>query len=334
MSCRISGNSFLLENVYVEKVATSAGKIEGQGPIGNYFDIVYHDHYLGKDSYELAEIAMLDDACDIVMQKAKIKQDDIDLFIGGDLNNQITAINYFCKRIKRPLYGIYSACATMGQGIQQASLFLENKSMERILVMVSSHNACAERQFRYPNEYGIQKPITTTFTATGAVSVLLTNSPTKVRIGAITMGRVIDMLQTNPNDMGKAMAPSAFDTLKNHLKDLNRSADYYDLIVTGDLSNYGKNIMEVLMDRDGMKAKQYHDCGCLLYETTQVVFQGGSGPTCSALVTFGYLYQKLLQGSYQKILVLPTGALLNPIMTNQKQSIPCICHAFSLEVTQ
>lgn len=328
----ISGSSFQLQNVYIESVATSAGKLEGEGPIGNYFDLVYHDNYLGKDSYELAEIQMIEDALQISLEKAGVIQKEIDLFIGSDLNNQITATNYFSKRLERPMYGIYSACASVGQGIQLGSLLLENEAMERINIFVSSHNACAERQFRYPNEYGIQKPITSTFTATGAVNILLSTEKSKVRVESITLGRVIDMLQTNPNDMGKAMAPSAFDTLKNHLKDLKRKADYYDLIVTGDLSSYGKKIMEVMMEREGIVPKEYNDCGCLLYDSTQPVFQGGSGPTCSGLVTFGYLYQKILQGKYQRILVLPTGALLNPVMTNQKQSIPCISHAFSLEV--
>lgn len=334
MSLNTSGNSFLLRDVYIQSVGCSAGKLESEGPLGNCFDINYDNHHVGMKSFELAEKKMLQDAIDICLEKCVLSKEHVNLYIGGDLNNQITTSSYQASHFNKPFFGVYSACSTMGEAIQIASLFIEGGHMDCVNTFVSSHNATAERQFRYPVEYGVQKANTSTFTATGAVSVLLSNKPSKVRIESITMGQVIDYEQCDVNDMGRVMAPAAFSTLQTHLKDLNRSASYYDLIVTGDLSMYGKEIMQAMMAKFDINATKYDDCGCMLYKTNQDVFQGGSGPTCSALVTFGYIYQEMLKGTYKRVLVLPTGALLSPVMANQKLSIPCVSHGFSLEVVE
>lgn len=334
MPSNISGSSFLLHNVYIQCVGTTAGKLEGEGPLGNCFDKKCQDHYNGQDSYEMAEISMLKEAIDISHKKGGIKKEDINMYFGGDLNNQITATNYTAKELMRPFMGMYAACATIGLTIGNAALMIENGSLQNANAIVASHNATAERQFRYPNEYGIQKPETTTFTATGATSVVLSNQKQNIRVESVTFGKVTDYNQTNPNDMGRAMAPAAYDTLKTHLQDLGREGTYYDIILTGDLSTYGKTILEEMMKKGNINYHQYNDCGCLLYDGEQEVFQGGSGVVCSALVTFGHIYQKMLEGAYKRVLILSTGALLSPVMTNQKQSIPCICHGFSLEVTK
>lgn len=334
MSSNISGSSFIIDNVYIKSVGTTAGIDETQGPLGSYFDKHYGDFHIKEDSYELAEIKMLKDAISISHQKSNTITSDIDLYLGGDLNNQITASNYTAKIFKRPFLGMYGACSTIALTLNTASSMINNGSITNANIFVVSHNATAERQFRYPLEYGIQKPGTTTFTATGAVSVLLSNQRSKVRVESITYGKVVDYNQKDANDMGRAMAPCAFDTLQTHLKDLGRQGTYYDIILTGDLSRYGKTILEKMMQDGGITYHQYDDCGCLLYDSSQEVFQGGSGPACSALVTFGYVYQKMLKKEYKRVLILPTGALLSPVMTNQKQSIPCICHAFSLEVVE
>lgn len=334
MSSNISGSSFLLQNVYVQAVGTTAGVEETRGPLGSYFDKHYADHHIKQDSYEMAEIKMLKDAIKISHEKGKVLADHIDMYIGGDLNNQITASNYTAKTFNRPFLGMYGACSTMALTVNTASLMIDSGQINTANVFVVSHNATAERQFRYPVEYGIQKPETTTFTATGAVSVLLGNSKSKVRVESITFGKVVDYHQMDANDMGRAMAPCAYDTLTTHLQDLKREGTYYDVILTGDLSRYGKTILEELMHKGNINYRNYNDCGCLLYDSNQEVFQGGSGPACSGLVTFGYVYQKMLEGKFKRVLILPTGALLSPVMTNQKQSIPCICHAFSLEVDE
>lgn len=335
MSSTISGNSFILDNVYIQSSGTTCGVDEARGPLASFFDLQYEDYHIGEASYEMAEIKMLKDALDISHHNAKISKDDIDVYFGGDLNNQITASNYAAKVFNRPFLGMYAACSTIGEGIANASLLINNGSINNANVFVVSHNATAERQFRYPVEYGVQKHETSTFTATGAVSVVLSNQLNKVRVESITLGKVIDFNQSDPNDMGRAMAPCAHDTLVNHLKDLNREGTYYDVILTGDLSNYGKSIMEKLMADSNIKYNTYNDCGCLLYDINkQDVFQGGSGPSCSGLVAFGYVYKKMLEGKFKRVLFLPTGALLSPVMTNQKETIPCICHAFSLEVVR
>lgn len=334
MQSNISGSSFIVNNVYIKSVGTTAGVDETQGPLGSYFDKHYGDYHIHEDSYELAEIKMLKEAIMISHQKGKVVNDTIDMYLGGDLNNQITASNYTAPTFNRPFLGMYGACSTIALALNTASLLIDNNSITTANVFVVSHNATAERQFRYPLEYGIQKPETTTFTATGAVSVILSKERNKVRVESVTFGKVVDYDQKDPNDMGRAMAPCAYDTLKTHLQDLNRQGTYYDMILTGDLSHYGKSILEEMMKDGNIEYKNYDDCGCLLYDTKQEVFQGGSGPSCSALVTFGYIYQKMLEGTFKRVLILPTGALLSPVMTNQKQSIPCICHAFSLEVVE
>ena len=334
MSSVLFGNSMLLNNVYVDSVATVCGIDEYMGPLGDYFDRHYPDNHFGNPSYEQAEIAMLQDAIALALKKAKLKKDDINIYFGGDLNNQLTASNYTARDLKRPFMAMYGACATMGLVINNAAMLIENNSISNANCFVCSHNATVERQFRYPIEYGVQRKETMTTTATGAMSVILSNEAKMIRIESVTIGRVIDLDQNDPNDMGRAMAPAAFDTLYNHLKDLKRTGEYYDLIVTGDLSNYGKAIMKELMEENNLKCNEYDDCGSLLYSEVQDVNQGGSGPVCSALVTFGYLYQKLLEHKYKRILVITTGALLSPVMINQKQTIPCISHAFSLEVNK
>ena len=326
-------DSLVFENVYIHATGTVAGLDESKGPIGSYFDMIHQDYYLGNKTFELAEMQMLEEAVTICLQKLKKSYKDIHLYIGGDLNNQITTSNYIARKFERPFYGIYSACSTIAEALQIGGSLIENKQIENANIFVSSHHATAERQFRYPNEYGVQKKITSTFTATGAVSVYLSSRPSIIRVGSITRGRVIDYEQKNANDMGRCMAPAAFDTLERHLSDLKIDGDYYDLILTGDLSNYGKQIMIELMASKNIKYQNYDDCGCILFDhLKQDVQMGGSGPTCSALVAFGYIYKLMLEKKYQKVLFIPTGALLSPVMVNQKQSIPCIAHAFSLEV--
>ena len=334
MSSALSGSSMQLKNVYLKAVGTTCGIDEFNGPLGQYFDLHYADFHFGHESYELAEIAMLQDAINQALKKGKLKKDDINVFLGGDLNNQVTASNYTAKDLNRPFMAMYGACATMGLVIDNAAMLIENHSIQNANCFVCSHNATAERQFRYPLEYGVQRKETMTSTATGAVSVILENQPGPIRIESLTLGRVVDLDQSDPNDMGRAMAPAAFDTLMNHLQDLDRQGTYYDLILTGDLSNYGKAILKELMKENNITYNEYDDCGCLLYDRNQDVNQGGSGPACSALVTFGYIYQKMLKHKYKRVLVITTGALLSPVMTNQKQSIPCIGHAFSLEVVE
>lgn len=334
MSSRFLGHSLVLDHVYVQSVGTCVGRLEYHGPLGLYFDKYYLDHRHGNPSYEQAEIEMLSDAIYFCLHKAKLKKEDIDLYFGGDLNNQLAASYYHACHLKKPFIGLYSACATMGLAVTNAAIMIENENIDRAIACTVSHNATAERQFRYPIEYGIQRKNTTTFTATGGCAVCLGRQQQKIRVKAVTLGEVVDMNQYDANDMGRAMAPAAFATYKQHMHDLQIDGTYYDLILTGDLSRYGRTIMERLLSEDHQQYKEYNDCGCLLYDEYQPVYQGGSGPVCSALVSFGYIYQQMIKGKYKRVLFLTTGALLNPVMTNQKLSIPCVCHGYALEVAE
>ncbi len=335
MSSRFLGNSVKLENVYIASTGTTCGPLEYQGPLGTYFDKGFGDYHCGEDSFEKAERKMLRDALDICLKREKLKYKDIDLYMGGDLLNQITTVNYLAREIPKPFVGIYGACSSFCLSMAMSSLLIEGGFIEKAVAMVSSHNATAERQYRYPVEYGAQKKETTTFTATGAISTLLTIQPTDVRVEALTLGKVIDYSQDDPNDMGRAMAPAAFDTITSHFQDLKRSFQDYDLVVTGDLSTYGHKILKEMMQRHKIDVVHYNDCGCMLYDVAhQEVFQGGSGCACSGLVTMGYLYPMLKEKKYKRVLIVATGALLSPMMSAQKDTIPCVAHAISLEVVE
>lgn len=321
-----------INNVYVLSSATVVGPDENNGPLNEYFDVYFDDYYCHQKTYEKAEREMQKLAINTCLQKAKLKIEDVDLMIGGDLTNQITASSYTATHFDVPYIGIYGACSTSCLSMAISSLLIESNQFETILAFVSSHNATAERQYRYPVEYGIQKAETTTFTATGSGAILLSNQPTDIKIESVTLGKSIDFSQTNVNDMGRAMAPAAYMTLKQHFKDTNRSFKDYDLVVTGDLSSYGKNILEKMFEEDHIKVENYNDCGVMLYDINkQDVFLGGSGCACSALVTYGYILEMLRQKKFKRVLIVATGALMSPITMMQKENIPSIAHAICLE---
>ena len=211
---------------------------------------------------------------------------------------------------------------------------LQNKEINNCICNVSSNNSAAEKQFRNPVEYGTPKPDTTTFTATGAGSILLTNEKNKIKIESATIGKVVDYGISDAFNMGAAMAPSASYTISTHLKDMNRDINYYDLIVTGDLGKYGMEILKDLLkiEHNIKLGKNYNDCGCMLYDLKkQDVKAGASGTTSSALVTYGYIINQMKKGKLKKVLLVATGALHSPTMVNQKLNIPGISHAVSLE---
>jgi stage V sporulation protein AD len=325
------------DDIYINEVSTVAGKIENEGPLSKYFDKTYNDYYMGKKTWEQAEMKMIVDSVDILLNKANKTKKDIDLFISGDLLNQNVVSNYSASTIGINYLGIYNACATSVEGIIIGCNMLSNKTIKNCICTVSSHNLSAEKQFRNPTEYGTPKPKTATFTSTGACCALLSKDKSNIRIESTTIGKVIDLGIKDTFHMGAAMAPSAAYTIYNHLKDLKREPGYYDLIVTGDLGKYGKNIL-----RDYLKSEysinlenNYDDCGCMLYNLSeQDVFAGASGPASSALVTYSYIIEQMKRGKYNKVLLVATGALMSPTTINQKLTIPSIAHAVSLEVVE
>jgi len=318
-------------NVYIKDNYTIAGTYEKDGPLKKYFDKIYSDDfYYGTDTFEQAESKLLKDTINALIRREK----NIDLIIAGDLQNQIASSDYALRNNNIPFLGIYNACATFGEGICIAANFIESNKASNIIVGTSSHNLVAEKQFRNPTEYGALKKKTTTFTSTGAGALHLTKEKQLIKITATTIGSIQDAGVKDVNNMGAVMAIAAADTIEKHLKNLNQKANYYDLILTGDLGIYGKKILIEYLGKKGIDlSKNYDDCGLLLYDINkQPVFAGASGPACSALVTCSYVCKELEKENIKKVLIVPTGALFSPTMVFQKQSIPSIAHAISLEV--
>ena len=323
-------------NVYVSDTYTIASIYEKKGPISDYFDLIYDkDFYYGMDTFEKAEEKMLSNSINKLISRAKLIDSNIDYLISGDLQNQIAASDYAMRDFNIPFLGIFSACATFAEGILIGANFIEGKMAQKIIVSTSSHNMVAERQFRNPTEYGAPKKKTTTFTATGAASLLLTNTKSEIKLTTATAGIVQDKGITDVNNMGAVMAIAAADTIKRHLKDLKIESNYYDLILTGDLGIYGKEILIEYLQKDGIDiSKNYNDCGLILYDRKkQPVYAGASGPGCSALVLCSYILKEMKRGKYKRVLIVPTGAIFSPTRVFQKSSIPSIAHAISLEVT-
>lgn len=328
--------TFKYRNAFIENASTVAGPYEAKGPLHKFFDKTFDNLYHGEKSWETAEAKVLEDSIQILLNKTKKKKEDIDVIISGDLMNQITSSCYSSEKFNFPFLGIYSACATSIEGIILGSTMIDSGKVGHVIASTSSHNMSSEKQFRNPTEYGAPKPKTATFTATGGASILLTNENTGIKVESSTIGRIVDYAQTDPLHMGAVMAPAAADTIYHHLKDMKRTPDYYDLILTGDLGAYGKEILIDFMKTEyGLDiSKNYNDCGVMLYdlETQKEVLAGGSGPVCSALVNYSFVLDMLKKKKLTKVLLVATGALFSPTMVYQHENILSIAHAVSLEV--
>lgn len=318
--------------VYLASTGTAAGPREADGPLSGYFDKTYGDLYCGEKNWELAERRLMEDAVTLCLQKVGKAGNDIDLFLAGDLLNQIVTSSFFAQKLQSPYLGMFGACSTSMETLAVGSALVDAGFVDQAVAACSSHNATAERQFRNPTEYGGPKPETATSTATGAGAALITREPSPVKVAGATIGKVFDWGIKDAFDMGSAMAPAAADTIASHLTQTGRSVSDYDLIVTGDLSGVGSPIVRELLYERGFDVSSVHqDCGLMLYRPNQQVFAGGSGCACSALVTYGYLIDELTRKNVQRILVVATGALHSPTMIQQKEAIPTIAHAVVLE---
>ncbi len=325
-----SGN---FKNVYLNTTAVICGPKEYNGPLHEYMDKGYMDVYCGKDTWEQAEIELQKQAIDQVIKKSGLLKEEINCIVGGDLNNQLGVTNYNLRNYDFPYVGVYSACSTCTEALIVASTFVDCGFGNNIITIASSHNATSERQFRNPTEYGGQKPNSTTSTATGAGAAVISKYASGIKITRFTLGKVIDPNLSDSQDMGRAMAPAAAMTLKQHLEDFKIEPSEYDLILTGDLSKYGSKIFIEILEEFGIKlGSNYNDAGLMLYDIEkQDVFAGGSGCGCISLVGLGYVIDCLKNGIYNKVLLIATGALLNPIMLAQGETIPAIAHAVCLE---
>ena len=324
-------------NVYVNEDSTVTGPYETKGPLSKYFDKSYDDLYMGAKTWEQAEIKMLGDSVDILLNKAKLLKENIDLFISGDLLNQIVSSNYTASYLKIPYIGIYGACSSSAEGVILGSSMISSNQIKNCICSVSSHNTGAEKQFRNPTEYGAPKPKRSTFTCTGAASIYLSTKKSKIKVESGTIGTASDAGIKDVFNMGAVMAPAAADTIYQHLTDLKREPMYYDLILTGDLGIYGKRILiDYMQTQYGMDiSHNYDDCGVMLYDIDkQPVFAGASGPSSSGLVAYSYILKKMRKGELSRVLIVATGALMSQTTVNQRMTIPAIAHAFSLEVVE
>lgn len=319
--------------VYIAGVGTIAGQLESAGPIGSSFDAHLENDRIDGDTWEHSEQRMFAQAAQIAMQKANVTSEQLDVIIGADLNAQLTGFYFGTRTLARPSIGVYSACASVCEGLAIGSLLLHTGHAKRVMVGTSSHTSTAERQFRYPTEYGAQKPPTAQRTVTGAGASILTTEHAPIQITYATIGRVLDYGIQSPWEMGAAMAPAAADTLLQHMSDTGRKFSDYDLIATGDLGRIGHVLLkELLAEKGENTVSNLTDCGILIYDPTQSeVFSGGSGGACCTLVTFGHLLKGLIDGTYQRILVSATGALLSSISAQQNDSIPAVSHAIAFE---
>jgi stage V sporulation protein AD len=315
--------------------AAVGGPYEAKGPLASDFDLLHGDIRLGQDSFEKAEQKLQEQACETAIKKAKMKKEDVQFLFSGDLINQIVPSSFSARTLSIPYLGLYGACSTSMEGLSLASLLIDSKFAKNALVCVSSHNAAAEKQYRYPTEYGSQKPPTAQWTVTGSGAALVSDQGEGPKVEASTIGRVIDMGLSDPFNMGAAMAPAAVDTIEAHFRDLGRDPSYYDLIATGDLGRVGHRIAGDLLKKHGLNIPEeiFTDCGILIYKEDQpVVLAGGSGCGCCAVTTYGHFLNRMRKGELRRILVIATGALLSPMSYQQKESIPCIAHAVSIEI--
>lgn len=333
MSKRLGRNTVVLSNrPAVVAGAALAGKKEGEGPLGQLFDAVVPDDLFGEESWEKAEQHFFYTAALTCLNKAGVSPGEVDVLLGGDLLNQIMAASMAARELGTPFLGLYGACSTMAESLLMAAAFVDAGFARMAAALTSSHFSSAERQYRFPLNYGGQRTPTAQWTVTGAGCCIVGASGSGPRIECATVGKIQDLGIKDANNMGAAMAPAAIDTLQAHFRDLRRVPSDYDLIVTGDLGAVGKKIVIDQFQRAGVDLSQvYDDCGLMIFDIKkQDVHAGGSGCGCSGSVLCGYLLDKLEKRELKKLLFCATGALLSPVSTGQGESIPGVCHAVSI----
>ncbi|PZD93988.1 stage V sporulation protein AD [Paenibacillus sambharensis] len=310
------------------------GPDEGEGPLAEDFDLIHPELDLQQKSWEKAERMLMEQAADIAVKQSRIEKQDLQFFVGGDLLNQIISNSFTARELGVPYLGVFGACSTSMESLALASMIVNSGGAQRVLAGTCSHNCTAEKQFRYPTEYGSQKPPTAQYTVTGAGAVVLAAEGDGPVVTCATVGKIVDLGIADPFNMGAAMAPAAVDTIQTHFNDTGRVPGDYDLIVTGDLARVGHQIAKDLLQRNEvpMDDTVFNDCGLMIYDLEkQGVQAGGSGCGCSAVVTYGHLLKRIQNGELNRVLVVATGALLSPLSFQQGETIPCIAHAVAIE---
>jgi len=331
---KIGEQTYELERkVNIISSASLVGGKEGKGPLKEYFDFIEEDDKMGEKTFEKGERKMLLKTINYAIEKSKLHKDDIDVYVGGDLMNQLVSSNYTASEIRIPFLGVYNACATMAESLIVGSTFLDSGGFRNIICATGSHFSTAERQYRYPLEFGNQRQSYAQWTVTGmGATVLSSEFDSDVFISRVTIGKVTDYGVVDIANMGAAMAPAAMETLVAFFKDTKTEPKDYDVIATGDLGKLGSDILKDLMFDKGYDVEtNYIDCGHMVFDIKQDSLQGGSGAGCSACVFNSYFIEKLKKRDFKKILLISTGALMSTTTNQQGDSIPCIAHLVMVE---
>ncbi len=313
--------------------ASVAGKKEGEGPLSAYYDKIMTDAEWGEDSWEKTESKMQKTALARAVEKAKVDVSKLDYLFAGDLLNQCTSSTFAFRDFGVPFLGVYGACSTMAESLGLAASMIDGGYASTTAAVTSSHFCTAERQYRFPLEYGGQRPPTAQWTVTGSGAVILSDNPEGIGVTHFTVGKIVDAGIKDANNMGAAMAPAAAETLATHLKDTDRKPDYYDLILTGDLGKVGKSVLIDLLRELNLDISQnYNDCGLMVFDINkQDMHSGGSGCGCGAITLCGYIMDLFKAKKLEKLLFIGTGALLSPTSNLQGESIPAVAHAVAIE---
>lgn len=318
----------ILENAAV------VGPMESEGPLANEFDVCFKDSLAGEDSWEKAESKLQKTAVRTLIEKAKVKREDIDYIFAGDLLNQCIASSFGIKEFEIPFVGLYGACSTMALSLINASVYIESGAANHTIAVTSSHFCSAERQYRFPLEYGGVRPPTSQWTVTGSGAVLLGTGENCPEVKAFTIGKITDYGIKDANNMGAAMAPAAAETIKSFFEDTKTTPEDYDAIFTGDLGMVGTKLLYELLDNENINLMGVHkDCGNMIFDSEkQDVHSGGSGCGCSASVLCSHILNNMRDKKYKNILFCATGALMSPTSTWQGETIPCIAHLVNIKI--
>lgn len=321
---------------YIISSASVAGKKESDGPLGKLFDEVGEDDLFGEKTWEAAESILQKKACLLALEKASKLPEDVRFLFAGDLLRQGTATAFGLETLQIPLFGLFGACSTSGEALALAAMSVAAGYGENVMAVTSSHFGSAEKEFRFPLSYASQRPLSAQWTVTASGAFLIGKKKSKVKISGVTIGKIVDYGLKDSQNMGACMAPAACDTIVQHFEDFKRTPEDYDRIITGDLGYVGQSILFDLMRGKGIDIKKNHlDCGMTIFnQNTQDTHSGGSGCGCAASTLSAYILPKIKSGEWERVLFVPTGALMSTVTYNEGESVPGIAHAIVLESVQ
>lgn len=314
--------------------ASVAGKKESEGPLGSYFDITNDDDTFSGKNWEQAESRMQTAAVNTALSKCAYTKEDIGAIVAGDLLGQLMATSFGISEMQFPFLGVYGACSTMGESMAVASMLVAAGFRDNVIALTSSHFATAEKQFRFPLGYGNQRPYSATTTVTGSGAVIISSEykQSNICIEGVTIGKIEDYGIKDANNMGAAMAPAAYSVIEANLRENDMKACEYSRIITGDLGKVGGKILKDMLLHSGIDIEDnYMDCGMQIYNIEeQDAHSGGSGCGCAAITLCGYILDKLKSGEWERVLFVPTGALLSTVSLHEGNTIPAIAHGIML----